>query len=321
MTRTLGVVARSRRRRLAMRVPVLLVVAATVVTSVAVPACRAQRAEVPLTRLRIGVGIPPSFSLIPDVSAAAEVRVRFAPLATYLESAVGVPVDISGSRNANGVLAEFEAGRYDLVFFGAAHFTHAREKIGAIPLVMREEDRRTTSMFVTSAADPRMKLDDFRGARFGFGPVLSSSHLNARNFLERHGITPEKFFGSVSHSAGPEETVQLVADGKIDLGVGTTITIARLVRPGGPFAGKVRVVIETPPYVNLLWAAAPTLPITTRTKLRDAFLALTLDKPEHRPTLESLNATAFLPAFVEDYAALAELMRREHLMDMPLETQ
>jgi phosphate/phosphite/phosphonate ABC transporter binding protein len=304
-----------------MRVPVLLVVAATVLTSVAAPACRAQTAAVPLSRLRIGVGIPPSFSLIPDVAAAAEVRVRFAPLAAYLESAVGVPVDVAGSRNANNVLAEFEKGHYDLVFLGAAHFTHARERIGAVPLVMREEDRRTTSMFVTAAGDARKKLDDFRGARFGFGPILSSSHLNARNFLERHGITPEKFFSSVSHSDGPEETVQLVADGKLDLGVGTTITVARLVRPGGPFADKVRVVIETPPYVNLLWAASPTLPERTRTELRDAFLALTLDKPEHRPTLESLNATAFLPAFVEDYAALADLMRRQNLMDMPLEAQ
>ena len=115
--------------------------------------------------------------------------------------------------------------------------------------------------------------------------------------------------------------MRLIAEGALDLGVGTTVAIMRRLQSGTPAAAKVRVVIETPPYVNLLWAAAPTLPVAVRIRIRDAFLALTLEKPEHRAILQSLEASAFMPAFVEDYAVLAELMRRVDLFDRPLEAQ
>ena len=181
-----------------MRVPVLLVVAAAVLTSVLVAACRAETSAVSPSRLRLGVAIPPSFNIAPDVDGVAEIRRRYAPLAAYLEAAIQLPVDLSGSRNADAVTADFEAGRYDLAFVGAAHFAHAYERTQAFPLVMRDEDRRSTSVFVAAAGDPRTRLDEFRGARFGFGPVMSSSHLMSRSFLERHDIVPETFFSSVT---------------------------------------------------------------------------------------------------------------------------
>lgn len=298
-----------------MRVPVLLVVA--VLACASVSACRTQTPDVRPARLRLGVAVPPSFAIVPgEVNSA-----QFAPLAAYLESAVHVPVSLVVSRNVNRICADFEAGLYDVAFLGAAHFAHAHLRAGAIPLVMRNEDRQTTSVFIAAARDPRTSLVEFKGARFGFGPMVSSSHLMARRYLEHLGITPETFFRSVSYSAGPGDTALLVRDGAIDLGVGTTVSIARMFTEGTLRHDQVRILIETPPYVNLVWAASVTLPGSMRMELRDAFLALSVDSPEERPILRSLEATAFMPASIEDYEELAGLLKRLSLVDRPLDIE
>jgi ABC-type phosphate/phosphonate transport system substrate-binding protein len=83
---------------------------------------------------------------------------------------------------------------------------------------------------------------------------------------------------------------------------------------------RVRLLLETPPYVNLVWAASATLPEMLRTELRDAFLTLSLDAPAQRPLLASLEASAFMPASMDDYEDLIALMKRLSIIDRPLET-
>jgi phosphonate transport system substrate-binding protein len=273
--------------------------------------------------LRIGMTVPVAGFGAPDRPGESneDLRARFAPVGAYFESALDLPVDLDTSRDFNQVAAQFEAGRFDLAFLGAVGFAHALEKIGAIPLVMREEDRHVTSVFIAPGKDGRNAIRDFSGARFTFGPRLSSNHLMARHYLERQGITPESFFREVGYSVSPEQTAILVRDGGAELGAANAFVIDRMLRSGALAPDSVRIVWETPPYVNLVWAVAPALREDLRARLRDAFLSLSPSDPEHARVLSLLNTRAFLPASVDDYADLARLMRRMRMFEFDLAEQ
>ena len=75
----------------------------------------------------------------------------------------------------------------------------------------------------------------------------------------------------------------------------------RLVREGKVDTGKLRVIWETPHYVDYVWAAGTQVSETRRARFRDAFLRLDPSKPDDREVLGIQDATRFVPARPGDF--------------------
>ncbi len=285
---------------------------AVTILALAAVSCRDDRDPAP-ARLRVGIIAPVGVAAPP--ADADTLRARYQPLVAYLERTLQLPCDLHATRDLSALAVDFEAGRFDIAFLGAADFTSARERRGAIPLVMRENDRLATAVFVAAANDARTTIEDFKGASLTFGPRFSSSHLMARHYLEKQGIIVETFFRQVAYSERPEDTALLAGDGSFELAVTGAAALFQLFQVGRLRPDQVKVVWETPPYVSTVWAAAAELPPALVASIRDAFLALSPDRPGHAVVLSALGATSFLPASTADFLEMSAMLHQMGLVD------
>lgn len=97
-----------------------------------------------------------------------------------------------------------------------------------------------------------------------------------RHFLiSVHGIDPDSdFAGRAIYTGAHDATVKAVESGKVAAGVLNILVWKRLVEEGKVDANRVRVIWETPPYVDYVWAARSDVPEERRERFREAFLAL-----------------------------------------------
>jgi len=265
-----------------------------------VPGCTGESPAQDPTVLRVGV--------LPDESEHA-LRERYGDLLAYLSEQVGVLHELYVPANYADLLASFARGEFDLAYFGGVTFIRASQESGALPLVMRDVDLRFTSYFLVRRDAPGGTIEDFRGQHFAFGSNLSTSgHLMPRYFLRQLGITPERFFATTEYAGSHDRTVYAVRDGRVDLGAVNAEVVDQMLGDGRIRSDEVRVLWTTPPYADYVWATRPGLSEELLRRLRDAFLSLDPGNKGHLRVLSRLGAGGFLPASVEDFAALRKTM-------------
>lgn len=246
--------------------------------------------------------------ILPDQSPDVLQR-RYTPVLEYLSNALGVPVRLVIPDSYAQLLELFRANEIDLAYFGGYSYVKARQEAGAIPLVMRQVDIRFTSLFIVGAASEARNLEDLRGKRIGFGSQLSTSgHLMPRYFLRQRGIDTETFFGEIAYSGAHDKTAYWVRDGVVDVGAANATTIRSMLRDQRLDAGTVRILWETPPYANYVWAIRPIFDEPLRAGIRDAFLALSPEVDEHKLILRELNASGYIPADPDNFAGLETIV-------------
>jgi ABC-type phosphate/phosphonate transport system substrate-binding protein len=245
-----------------------------------------------------------------------QLATRYQPLVMYLEKRLARPIELVVSRAAGDMLTEFEAGRFDVVFHRAIAFPHAHEHAGALPLVTGQEERRATTLFLASASDPRRTLTEFRDARFLFSVRFGSSYVMGRHYLEQRQIALDTFFGDVRYATVADDAIDQLRRGRADVCVVNSQALLRMIASGALRSTEVRIVAETPPHVGELWFASKAMPAEVRMNIRDAFLELATEHPEHAAALKVLGASGYLPASLEDYRQLTELMREMKLLDV-----
>ena len=74
--------------------------------------------------------------------------------------------------------------------------------------------------------------------------------------------------------------------------------------------GDIRIIWTTPPYADYVWAVHPQVHPVDREKLQQAFLALSVDNPQHELILSNLSATGFYPASIADFSGLQQIMTK-----------
>lgn len=277
--------------------------------AIALASCHERLSNHPPTPLRVG------FFTLDAAGTPEQLAERFHPFEAYLEAALARPVDLIVGGDAGRMLAEFEAGHFDVAFNRAIAFPHAQEHAGAVPLVMRQEERQSTTTFLARASDLRQSLQDFKGGRLDFSIRLGSSYVMARHYLEQRQIVPETFFSEVHISPVADESVERLKRGEFDLSVVNSLALLRMLTSGALKPDEFKVVAETPPHVGQLWFASSALPVSDRRRVRDAFLALSTDDPQQAAALKSIGASAFVPATLDDYREFTDLMRAMQLLD------
>ena len=258
---------------------------------------------------------PPVDTAIPETirvavtpnQAPERLKERHQPLLDYLENETGIAFDLVIPSDYEDLRRQFESGDVEMGWLGGLTFVQAEMGGHTAPLVLRDIDIQFTSCYLAHVGDSRSGIDEFRDARFSFGPELSTSgHLMPRFFLTQQGDVPEDFFGSVRHSSGHDQTADWVADGTVDLGVANCIILQSLFASGRVNREEVRILDTTPPYSDYVWVARTSLNSATTSVILDAFLALDPMVPAHLDVLRRQGANAYLPAGSEDLEVVRE---------------
>jgi len=259
------------------------------------------------TLLRIGV--------LPDETPTV-LHFRYAPLLERLTERTGIETKLIIPSNYKQMLGLFADDEIDLAYFGGLTYVQAEVDASAQPLVMREIDTRFTSWFIVRGDMAQLELDDFKGKKLTFGSRLSTSgHLMPRHFLHQQwGIEPESFFADVGYSGAHDTSALLVRDGKFDLGAVNATIVEEMINAGRIKADDLKIIWETPPYPNYVWATHEYLHDDLKNQLRQAFLNLDPENPDDRRILQGLNAKKFLPASAGDFSMLGQIAERLDLM-------
>jgi len=246
-------------------------------------------------------------AVLPDQDAES-LRRLYQPLIAYLREATGLDIALIIPGTYGELLDMFAAKSIDVAFFGGVTFVTAHRKHGAEPLVMRDVDVRFRSYFLARANRAEKKIEDFAGKRFAFGSRLSTSgHLMPRHFLKSKNIDPESFFGEVTYSGAHDKTAILVRDGIADLGVANAAIIDAMYAEGRLKSDEVRIVWETPPYSDYVWAIQKDAAPEIRMTLLNAFLRLSPIEKKHAEILNAIGAGGFLPAHMDDFRELTDI--------------
>lgn len=255
--------------------------------------------------LRIGI--------LPDESEARLLK-RYTPLFTYLSKKLNIPYEVNIPGNYAELVDDFAKHKIDLAYFGGFTFIKAYNKYGAIPLVMRDIDVRFTSYFLVKKEMRSNDLEDFKNKKFSFGSRLSTSgHLMPRYFLQEKNIIPEKYFSQVLYSGAHDKTVYLVRDGKVELGVANANIYNNMLKDGRVKKSEVRILWETPPYPDYVWALRAEFGEDVQNKIKNAFLYLSKSEPQHKEILDNINAGGFLPASINDFKQLVDVIKTVQL--------
>lgn len=223
--------------------------------------------------------------LIEQVCALARQRCEWTPAASY-----------------EALVERIGDGSIDLAYFGAVTFAQAAQRHQAQPLAMRDVDFRFTSVIVVRREHPAQSLADLRQARFAFGNRDSTSgHYMVRQRLEQQGVVPEAHFSRVDHRKDHDATLRAVAAGEADAGAVNASVFYRRLLAGDAAAVALRVLWQTPPYVDYVWGVRGGLSPALRQRLADAFLDLDVTVPAHRAALDDEGASGYVPAFAGDF--------------------
>lgn len=247
-----------------------------------------------ISTIRVGV--------LPDESME-KLQIRYKGLLEYLSEETGHRYELLVPDTYQELVDMFHDAKIDLAYFGGYTFVKANVNDGAFPLVMRDVDIQFTSYFLARFDNHRKNIPDFKDKVFCYGSRLSTSgHLMPRFFLREKRIMPETFFSEVRYSGSHDKTASWVCDGVVDLGVVNSKVADKLFEEGYLKREDVRIVWETPPYADYVWAVRPSMKESTRVIIRDAFLNLSLENKGHRLILDNLSASYFIPAGAKDFA-------------------
>ena len=96
-------------------------------------------------------------------------------------------------------------------------------------------------------------------------------------------------------------------DGKVEVGILNSSVAAEMFRDGRLTWDKVKIIWESPPYADYVWAIQPDINKAQRTSIRDAFMQMNQDAND-RALLQSLGANYFIPALHEDFSVLEQII-------------
>ena len=246
-------------------------------------------------------------SVLPDQNKTA-LQQRYEPLLKYLGRETGIHFELVFADDYQKLLDGFHNKNIDIARFGGLTYLDAHLNDNAQPLVMRDVDTRFISYYLVAADNPAQSISDFKGKSFSFGSKLSTSgHLMPRHFLAEQNIIPETFFSDVLYSGAHDTTVNWVKQGKVALGVANSDVVKRMYAKGDVSKQQVRILSQTPPYADYVWAVQADLPAATAEAILDAFLKLSFNNPEHTKILMAVGAQAYLPAVESEFSSLASV--------------
>ncbi len=250
-------------------------------------------------------------SAIPD-QAPERVREQHQALIDRVCALAGVSCRWVAASSYESLVDDIGRGAVDLAYFGGVTFAQAHHRHGVVPLAMRDIDSRFTSLVVVRRDDPATTLHSLSGRRFSFGAHSSTSgHFMLRRRLALAGIEPERDFASVLFSDNHDATMRAVAEGRVDGGGVNASVFYRRLLGGDPVAAQLRVLWQSLPYVDYVWAARGALSPALRSRLTDAFLDLAPASATDAEALRAESAAGYVPAYPADFDEVRRVLQSQ----------
>ncbi|NQZ10275.1 MAG: phosphate/phosphite/phosphonate ABC transporter substrate-binding protein [Algicola sp.] len=245
--------------------------------------------------------------VLPDLNEAM-LHKKYQGLVTYLQTTTNIKCQLKVPGSYNQLLRWFNNKEVDIALFGGVTFVKAQRKASAEPLVMRAIDARFKSVMLVRAKNPANGLSELKGGTLAFGSRLSTSgHYMPRYFFQKQQITPENLFQRIEYSGAHDTTALWVERGKVDAGVANAQIVYSMLEDGRLNKDKVKIIWQSPPFADYVWAVQSTMSEQYKQLLRDAFLSMS-QHPEQQPLLDALGADYYIPSRAKDFAKLAQVV-------------
>ncbi|MEJ5249014.1 MAG: putative selenate ABC transporter substrate-binding protein [Caldilinea sp.] len=263
---------------------------------------------------------PFTIGAIPDQDPEKLQRL-YGKLADYLSAELGVPVVYKPVTDYTASVTAFSIGDLDMVWFGGLTGVQARlQTPGAEAIVQRDIDANFHSVFIANVASGLTPFEDIsgltqlKGHTFTFGSESSTSgRLMPQYFLSLAGVKLEDFKGELGFSGSHDATIKLVEAGAYEAGALNEQVWNSRVASGEVDTEKVIVLWRTPAYYDYHWVIRQDVEERFGEgfigRVRDAFLKLDANVPEHKEILDLFGAERFIPTESANYAQIEAVAR------------
>ena len=246
-------------------------------------------------------------AVLPDQNEV-HLRARYQPLLDYLKSHANLNAKLLIPADYTQLLDWFDDKKIDLAMFGGVTYVKAHIRSNASALVMRDVDGRFRSVGLVRVENPADNFKQLKGESLAFGSRLSTSgHLMPRHYFSLEQIIPETYFSEIKYSDAHDRTAEWVRDGKVDFGVANSGVVNEMFLDGRLSKDKVKVIWESPPFSDYVWAVQSDISKPLRTLIRDAFLHMNQDQAEYA-LLQRLGANYYIPAKHQDFSVLEDVV-------------
>lgn len=248
-------------------------------------------------------------------------------MAAYLSTKTGLTFEFVPVTDYAAAVSQFKTGDLDVVWFGGLTGVQARlQTPGAVLLAQRDIDDVFQSVFIASASSGVKPISDvkgltaFKGKRFTFGSESSTSgRLMPEFFLDQAGIDRDKdLSGAPGYSGSHDKTIDLVQAGSFEGGALNLQVWKTRLSKGTVDTSKVVEVFITPQYRDYHWISGPNSEKRFgkgfNQKLKDALLALDVNKAEDKAVLDLYGAKKFIETKAEYYKDIESIGRKLKLI-------
>lgn len=261
-----------------------------------------------------------AFTAIPDQDETRLVE-RFGRVATYLESALGLPVTYVPVKSYPAAVTAFTNDEVQLAWFGGFTGVQARRAVpGSQAIAQGAEDANFTSYFIANAATGLQRADALppaiAGRSFTFGARASTSGRVMPEFYLRKqfGKAPADIFSRVGYSGDHTRTLELVQSGAYELGAMDFTVFGLEQQAGRVDPAKVTVIWQTPPFPDYNWTVRGDVDqhfgVGVSQKLQAALLGI-----RDKAILTPFGRSAFIAAKNTDYDPIETVAKATDLLD------
>lgn len=238
-----------------------------------------------------------------------ETMARFLPLTRYLSDRCGVdfvavPVDTYDFEK------RFRGGEFTFTHSNSLIYVILRERYG-VELVASEKrgklGARSAGALIARKGSGIEKLEDIRGKRLAFGPMLApTGYLAEYDLMLSAGIDPEHDLGTYSIPSGSykhEKLIYGVLYGRYDVAAAPLLDLEVMTREGKISPDDFVILAQSRPIPYCTFAAARGTDPALVKKVKEALLAL---KPEDTAEVDGERLKVMKAAWIDGYEELLD---------------
>ena len=242
--------------------------------------------------------------LIPEQDIFSQ-KERYAPLARYISTKIGVDVEIKILSRYGNIIDNFISGQLDGAFFGSFTGALAIKKLGVEPLARPQWLDGTSTYYgmVFTRKDSGIKdAANMKGKRFAFVDMATTAGwLLPLHFFHDIGINDFRVWFAETYFTGThEDAIYDVLDGKADIGAAKNTVFYRLAGNDPRLLNDLEILTTSPKVPANALAVRKNIDSSLKTKLKDTLLQMDQDE-EGRQILLKFGAKKFIETTVRDY--------------------
>jgi phosphonate transport system substrate-binding protein len=253
-----------------------------------------------------------------------ETRERFAPLSRYLSEKVGVDFETI-TVDTHEFEDRMRAGEFALTHTNSLLYVILKEAVGLKLLAAEKRGAfgsYTAGALIAKKGSGIEKLEDIKGKRLIFGPMLApSGYLAQYDLMLKAGIDPERDLAYYAIPAGAfkhEKLIYAVYFGDFDVAAAPVLDLEEMTRDGKITADDFVILAQSQIFPYCTFGAAADLDPKLFARNKQALLELTSEDTveidgERVKVLKTSWAEGFEDLLDSDYDQLRDMARRANM--------